>query len=242
MMNWLGDWFDNCINLRRFLHGLNPLSLMERGVTSTSGRPQQGGWKNTRVKRLRPDRPVGVLSKWEFQARFHIPDIIPIQLTDDKALSSVDISNNMICFTKKQFVEVLRFPLPSIFKQFLPFTQSTLIFLYSNIIRILMECSVLDMLFQLDLSLLEVLFIYIVKMSQKERLSLFAHIPFLQLVTNFLESSKGQSKAHVLVFNPWSGLSEGQDGVFSSRRSLGILSRLYFYHFHSVLLLFPHCC
>ena len=66
MMNWLGDWFDNCINLRRFLHGLNPLSLMERGVTSTSGMPQQGGWKNTRVKRLRPDRPVGVLSKWEF--------------------------------------------------------------------------------------------------------------------------------------------------------------------------------
>ena len=66
MMNWLGDWFDNCINLRRFLYGLNPLSLMERGVTSTSGRPQQGGWKNTRVKRLRPDRPVGVLSKWEF--------------------------------------------------------------------------------------------------------------------------------------------------------------------------------
>ena len=42
-----------------------------------------------------------------------------------------------------------------------------------------MECSVLDMLFQLDLSLLEVLFIYTIKMSQKERLILFAHIPSL---------------------------------------------------------------
>ena len=42
-----------------------------------------------------------------------------------------------------------------------------------------MGCSVLDMLFQLDLSLLEVLFIYTVKMNQKERFSLFAHTPSL---------------------------------------------------------------
>ena len=40
-----------------------------------------------------------------------------------------------------------------------------------------MGCSVLDMFFQLDLSLLEVLFVYTVKMSKKERFSLCAHIP-----------------------------------------------------------------
>ena len=42
-----------------------------------------------------------------------------------------------------------------------------------------MGCSVLYMLFQLDLSMLEVLFIYTVKMSQNKRFSLSAHIPSL---------------------------------------------------------------
>ena len=102
-----------------------------------------------------------------------------------------------------------------------------------------MGCGVLDMLFQLDLSLLEVLFIYTVKMSQKERFSLFVHIPSLKLVTNLSDSSKGWSKGHILVSNPWSGSSKSSDGVFSSRLSLKILNRLCFYHFHFVLLLFP---
>ncbi|RVW39852.1 hypothetical protein CK203_083152 [Vitis vinifera] len=62
------------------------------------------------------------------------------------------------------------------------------------------------MLFQLDLSLLEVLFIYTIKMSPKERFSLSAHIHFLQFVTNLLDSSKGWAKEHVLVSGPWSAL------------------------------------
>ncbi|KAL6311320.1 hypothetical protein AAG906_025538 [Vitis piasezkii] len=36
--------------------------------------------------------------------RFHIPDNIPILLINDKALSSVDLPNNMMYFTKEQFV------------------------------------------------------------------------------------------------------------------------------------------
>lgn len=82
----------------------------------------------------------------------------------------------MIYFTKEQFVARLRPPIPSLFKQFLHFTQIPPAFLHPNIIRILIGCSVLDMLFKLDLSLLEVLFIYIVKMSQKEMFNLSAYI------------------------------------------------------------------
>lgn len=56
--------FDNYVDLRRFLHGLDPLSLIEReGVTSTNRRPQYGRWKNTRAERFRPDHPVDVLSE-----------------------------------------------------------------------------------------------------------------------------------------------------------------------------------
>ena len=54
-----------------------------------------------------------------------------------------------------------------------------------------MGCSVLDMLFQLNLSLLEVLLVYIVKMSWKERFSFSSHIPYLQPVTGLLDSCKG---------------------------------------------------
>ena len=54
-----------------------------------------------------------------------------------------------------------------------------------------MGCSVLDTLYQLDLSLLEVLFIYTIKMSLKECFSLLAHIPSLQFVIDLLDSSKG---------------------------------------------------
>ena len=57
---------DNYVDSCRFPHGLDSLSLMERGeVTSTSGRPQQGGRKNIRVRRLKPNRLVGVLSERE---------------------------------------------------------------------------------------------------------------------------------------------------------------------------------
>lgn len=66
----------------------------------------------------------------------------------------------MIGFTKEHFVVELRLSLPSFLKQFLHFTQIPYAFLHLNIIWILMGCSVLGILFHLDISLLEVLFIY----------------------------------------------------------------------------------
>nr|CAN67980.1 hypothetical protein VITISV_005014 [Vitis vinifera] len=93
----------------------------------------------------------------EFWARFHILDNIPIHLIDDETLSSADQPNKAIYFTKEQFVAGLRLPLPSLFKQFLHFTKIPLAFVHQNVVRVLMGYSVLDMLFQLDISLLEVL-------------------------------------------------------------------------------------
>ena len=59
------------------------------------------------------------------------------------------------------------------------------------------------MLYHLDLSLQEVLFIYTIKMSRKEIFSLSAHIPSLQLVIRLLDSTKGVTKGHVVVLGPW---------------------------------------
>lgn len=134
-------------------------------------------------------------------------------------------------FSKEQFVVGLRLPLPSLFKQFLDFTQIPPIFLHPNAIWVLMGCNILDILFQLNLSLSEVLFVYIVKMSQKERFILDAHIPSLQLVTRLPNLGKGGAKGHVLVSSPWSGPSMGPDKVFTPLHSLEILSRIYLYNF-----------
>ncbi|RVW93048.1 hypothetical protein CK203_032721 [Vitis vinifera] len=101
-------------------------------------------------------------------ASFHISDNIPIQLTNDEALSSTDLSN---------------------------------------------------------LSLLEVLFIYTVKMNQKERFNLSAHISSLQLVTGLPNPCKYWAKGHVLVSSPWNGSSVSPNEVFSPQRSLEIPSK-----------------
>ena len=83
----------------------------------------------------------------------------------------------MMYFTTNQFAARLCLSIPSIFKKFIHFTQIAQTFLHLNIIQILIGCSVLDMFFQLDISLLEVLFIYTVKMSQKERFNLSVLLP-----------------------------------------------------------------
>ena len=148
----------------------------------------------------------------------------------------------MMYFTNEQFVIGLRLPISSLFKKFLHFTQIPPVFLYPNVVRVLMGCSVLDMFFQLELSLLEVLFVYTVKTSQKERFNLFAHISFLQLVIDLPCSCKGWENGHILVSGPWNGSSEGPDKVLSSQHSLEILSRIRFCHFLCVLQLFLCCC
>ena len=85
-----------------------------------------------------------------------------------------------------------------------------------------MGCNILDMFFHLDLSLLEILFVYTIKMSKKGIFKLFAHILSLQLVTGLSDSNKGNAKRHVLVWGLWAGLVEDPDRDFCPRFSLKI--------------------
>ena len=135
-------------------------------------------------------------------------------------------SYNATIFSKEQFNVRLPFPLPSLFKQFLHFTKIPLAFLHPNVVRVLMGCSILDILFHLDLSLLEVLFIYTVKMSRKWIFNLFTHIPSLQLVTDLPDSTKGTTKGHVVILGPWTGSYEYPSREFEPRHSLVIPSRV----------------
>ena len=90
-------------------------------------------------------------------------------------MSTKKAADHAIYFSKEQFNVGLRFPLRSLFKEFIHFTQIPPAYVHPNIIRMLMGCSILNMLFNLDLSLLEVIFVYTIK---KEKKDLFSMCPF----------------------------------------------------------------
>ena len=83
-----------------------------------------------------------------------------------------------------------------------------------------MGCSILDMLFSLGLSLLEVLFLYSIKKAKNDIFSLASSIPSLQLVTGLPDSTKGAARGHVLVKGVWAGLTVHLDRQFAPNQSL----------------------
>lgn len=90
-----------------------------------------------------------------------------------------NVGHHAIYFTNEQFNARLHFPLPYLFKQFLHYTQIPPTYIHPNIVWVLIGCSILNMLFHLDLSLLELLFIYTLKKDKNDIFSMFAHIPSL---------------------------------------------------------------
>ena len=137
------------------------------GVDSTSevGKGKKGVRPREGVGQTNEEKSIKLLTAWEFRDRFRIPFGITIRSMESGPVSIKEESFNAIIFTKEQFNAKLHFPLPSLFKQFIHFTKIPSAFLHSNVVRILMGFSLLNMLYHLNLSLLEVLFVYTIKMS-----------------------------------------------------------------------------
>ncbi|RVW51927.1 hypothetical protein CK203_067948 [Vitis vinifera] len=144
-----------------------------------------------------PGKPTELLNEQEFREHFFIPNGISVQLVEEDPTSTKKAAHNTIFFSKEQFNVGLDFPLLSIFKQFLHYTQIPLAHIHSNIVQVLMGWNILNMLFHLDLSLLE-------------------------LVTSLLDLNKGGAKGHVLVRGPWAGLIEHLERDFHPNYSLKI--------------------
>ena len=66
--------------------------------------------------------------------------------------------------------------------------------IYSNAIWILMGCSVLNLLYLLYISLVEICFVYMLKLGTGGRLSMFSHNPKLQFITGLPDSLKTEAK------------------------------------------------
>ena len=163
-------------------------------LSSATGQSGKGAFGEVHA-----EKSMDKLNVREFCERFCILNGMSVQLVDGEAVSTEKSADNAIYFTKKQFNVGFWFPLPSLFKEFLHFTQIPPAYIRPNMVRVLMGCSILSMLFNLDLSLLEVLFIYSIKKGKNDIFSLAAGQPSLQLVTDLSDSTKGGAKGHVLV-------------------------------------------
>ena len=78
----------------------------------------------------------------------------------------------------------------------------------------------LNLLYQLDISLVEVCFIYTLKLGHGGRLSMLAYSPRLQFVMGLPNSPKTEAKGVILVRGPWYETSSSPDLPFGLNQSL----------------------
>ena len=103
---------------------------------------------------------VSSMSMEEFRSFCRVPDGICLEFSDGLVISTVGEANNVVYFTREQFAAGLRFPISSLVKQFLHVSRAPPTLIHPNVIQILMVCSVLNFLYGLDISLVEICFIY----------------------------------------------------------------------------------
>ena len=146
---------------------------MARGQEETStsqARPRRGPGRDApSVSSI-----ISSLSMKELRSYCHIPDNIDLELPDGTVESTIDKEDDAVYITRLQLAVRLRFPVSSLIKQFLHFSGAPPALVHPNIIQIMIGCSVLNLLYQLDISLVEVFFIYTLKLAHGGRLSLSA--------------------------------------------------------------------
>ena len=117
---------------------------------------------------------VSSLSMEDLRSYCQIPNNIDFRLPDGLAEFTISKEDGAVYFTQEQLAAGLRFPVLSLVKQFLHFSGASPALIHPNVIRILTGCSVLNLLYQLDILLVEVFFIYTLKLAHGDQLSLLA--------------------------------------------------------------------
>ena len=93
---------------------------------------------------------LATLSYYTWEHIEYTSSVKHLELSDGSAFSTVGQAANAIYFTLEQFVARLHFPVLSLVKQFLHITRAPPALIHPNVFRILMGCSVLNFLYQLD--------------------------------------------------------------------------------------------
>ena len=189
---------------------------MARGQeeTSTSGRP--GG-----CLRATPSTSsiISSLMMEELMAYCEVPDRIDLRLIERTDKPTLGGEHNGVFFTREHLAVGLRFPVSALVKQYLHFTRAPPALIHPNVIRILIGCCVLNHLYQLDLSLVELCIIYFLRVGQGGRMSMSVLNPRFQVVNALPDSPKTEAKGVLLVRGPWDE-SPGSPGLpFDINRS-----------------------
>ena len=87
---------------------------------------------------------VAAMSVEELRSFCQVPVDISLELLDRAAVLTLGLADNNVYFTQEQFVAGLCFPISSLVKQFLYFTQAPPVLIHPNVFWILMGCSVLN--------------------------------------------------------------------------------------------------
>ena len=105
---------------------------------------------------------------------YRILNNVDFELSDGPTESTIVEEVSVVYFTWEQLVAGLRFPISSLLKQFLHLSRARPALIHLNVIRILIQCNVLSLLYQLDISLVEVYFIYTLKLGHRGQPSMSA--------------------------------------------------------------------
>ena len=168
-----------------------------REETSTSGRP--GG-----SIRATPSASsiISSLTMEELRAYCEVPDNIDLRLMESADESMLGGEHNGVFFTREHLAAGLPFPVLAIVKQFLHFTRATPALIHPNVIRILINNCVLNHLYQLDLSLVELFIISFLSVGSGDRMYMYVLSPRLQIVNGLPDSPKTKAKGALLVRDP----------------------------------------
>ena len=120
--------------------------------TSTSGHPSGRTWATPSASSI-----ISSLTMEELMRYCEVPDNINLWLVDRLDESTLSGEHNSVFFIREHFAAGLRFPVPAIVKQFLHFTRASPALIHPNVIRILIGSCVLNHMYQLDLTLVELL-------------------------------------------------------------------------------------
>ena len=171
--------------------------VRDREETSTSGRP-----KGRPRAKPSASNVIASLTMEELKVYCEVPDNIDLRLMDKADNSTLGEEHNGVFFTREHLAAGLRFPVPTIVKQFLHFTRAPSALKHLNVIRILIDSCVLNHLYQLDLILVELFIIYFLNVGSSGRMSMSVLSPRLHIVNGLPDSPKSEAKGALLVRGP----------------------------------------
>ena len=155
----------------------------------------------------------------ELKAYCEVPHNIDLKLMYRANESTLNGEHNGVFFTWEHLTARLRFPVSAIVKQFLHFTRGLPALVHPNVIYILIDCCVLNHLYQLDLSLVELFIIYFLRIGQGGQMSMSFLSPRLQVVNGLPDSPKKEAKGTLLVRGPWDETPSSLGLPFNIKRS-----------------------